>query len=339
MMIDGRWDGAWHPTRGATESGRFQRWDAAFRNWITPDGRPGPTGDGGFAAESGRYHLIVAYACPWASRTLMVRKLKGLTEHIGVSFAQAEWSDEGWRIDDTERAGLAAAGLDVEYVHQIYSRADPAISGRASVPVLWDKHRQTIVNSESADILRMLGSAFAGLVEVGPDLYPEDLRESIDALNTEIYRTLNNGVYRAGFAASQPAYAEAFRDVFTRLDALESRLGDGGPFLFGHRLTEADIRLFVTLVRFDVVYYSLFKCNLRRLVDYDNLYAYARRIFEIPGVAETVNIDHIKRNYYSNRAANPNGIVPIGPEVAPGARLGRVCLRELKGGSTASAGI
>ena len=317
MLVDGHWDGEWHPTKGANESGSFERWDAAFRNWITPDGSAGPTGDDGFAAERDRYHLIVAYACPWASRTLMARKLKGLTDIIDVSFAQAEWSDEGWRIADEERPGLAAAGLDAEYVHQIYSCADPHISGRASVPVLWDKRRKTIVNNESADILRMLNSAFANLVDTGPDLYPEDLREAIDALNAQVYAKLNNGVYRAGFAAEQAAYEEAFADVFATLDMLEARLADQGPFFFGERLTEADVRVFVTLVRFDAVYHGLFKCNLRRITEYASLNAFMWRVYEVPGVAETVNIEHIKRNYYSNRAANPSGIVPLGPEGLP----------------------
>ena len=313
MLVNGRWDGDWHPTKGANESGRFERWDAAFRNWITPDGAAGPTGESGFAAEEGRYHLVLAYACPWASRTLMARELKGLSALIGVSFAQAEWSSEGWRIADEERSGLAAVGLDVEFAHHIYTRADPNASGRASVPILWDRRRQTIVNNESADILRMLNSAFAGLVDRGPDLYPEDLRADIDALNRRVYPTLNNGVYRTGFAANQAAYEDACRDVFAMLDALEAHLDRAGPFLFGERLTEADIRVFVTLVRFDAVYYGLFKCNLRRVVDYPGLKRYVRLLREIPGVEATVNIDHIKRNYYSNRAANPSGIVPLGP--------------------------
>ena len=313
MLIDGRWAGDWHPTEGANESGRFERWDAAFRNWITADGEAGQTGDGGFKAEAGRYHLVLAYACPWASRTLMARSLKGLSDMIGVSFAQAEWSSQGWRIADAERPGLAAAGLDVEFAHQIYARADPEVSGRASVPILWDKHRMTIVNNESADILRMFNSAFTGLVASGPDLYPHDLRAEIDALNEQVYPTLNNGVYRAGFAADQEAYAEACRDVFAMLDALEAHLGRGGPFLFGERLTEADVRVFVTLVRFDAVYHGLFKCNLRRIIDYPALDSYVRHVRQVPGVEDTVNIDHIKRNYYSNRAANPSGIVPLGP--------------------------
>ncbi len=314
MLVDGRWKGDWHPMEGANEGGRFERWTTAFRNWITPDGHPGPTGAGGFAAEGGRYHLIVAYACPWASRTLMARAMKGLAPLIGVSFAQAEWSRQGWRIADDERPALAALGLDVEYVHQIYSRADGHASGRASVPVLWDGRRATIVSNESADILRMLNTAFAALAPCELDLYPEDLRDEIDALNAWTYPCLNNGVYRAGFAATQAAYAEAFADVFAALVRLERRLAQGGPFLMGERFTEADVRVFVTLVRFDAVYYGLFKCNLRRLADYPALLAYTKRVHALPGIAATVNLDHIKRNYHSNRAANPSGIVPLGPE-------------------------
>ncbi len=322
MLVDGRWEGDWHPTEGANESGRFERWTTAFRNWITPDGRPGPTGDGSFAAEGDRYHLVVASACPWASRTLMVRALKGLASLIGVSVAQAEWSRQGWRLADGERSGLAALGLDVEYVHQIYSRADDHVSGRASVPVLWDRRRATIVSNESADILRMLNTAFADLAPSELDLYPDDLRDEIDALNAWTYPCLNNGVYRAGFAATQAAYAEACADVFAALDRLEARLAEDGPFLMGGRLTEADIRVFVTLVRFDAVYHGLFKCNLRRLADYPALFAYTERVYALPGIAATVNLDHIKRNYYSNRAANPSGIVPLGPKSAWGSPAG-----------------
>ena len=239
----------------------------------------------------------------------MARALKGLTSLIGISFAQAEWSRQGWRLADEERSALAALGLDVEYVHQIYSRADGHASGRASVPVLWDKRRAMIVSNESADILRMLNTAFATLAPCDLDLYPEDLNDEIDAMNAWTYPCLNNGV----FAATQGAYAEAFADVFAALDRLEARLAQGGPFLMGERFTEADVRVFVTLVRFDAVYHGLFKCNLRRLVDYPALLAYTRRVHALPGIAATVNLDHIKRNYYSNRAANPSGIVPLGP--------------------------
>ena len=313
MLVDGTWTGEWHPTEGAREDGRFKRWNADFRNWVTADGSPGPSGEGGFRAEAGRYHLVAAYACPWASRTLIARELKGLTAVIGVTFTQAEWSREGWRIADEERASLARIGLDVEFVHQIYARADPRVSGRASVPLLWDRRRATIVSNESADILRMLDSGFGDLADDDLVLCPADLKAEIEELNAWIYPSLNNGVYRAGFAASQQAYDEAFADVFDALDRLEARLDASGPFLLGERLTEVDVRVFVTLVRFDAVYHSLFKCNLRRIADYAGLSAFLQRIIAIPNVGRTVDIDHIKRNYYSNRFANPSGIVPRGP--------------------------
>ena len=315
MLVDGRWIGDWHPTKGADEGGSFRRWDSAFRNWITPDGSAGPTGEGGYKAEPGRYHLILSYACPWASRTFMARELKKLTCVIGVTFTQAEWSKQGWRIADDERSALASIGLDVEFVHEIYARADPHVSGRASVPVLWDRKRATIVNNESNDILRMLNSGFGDLADNRLDLCPSGLQEKIDELNECVYRSLNNGVYRAGFAPTQQAYEEAVVDVFDALEKLERQLAaSSGPFLFGAQLTEADIRVFVTLVRFDVVYYSLFKCNLRRLADYARADGFLAHVANIPEVRRTVRIDHIKRNYYSNLTANPTGIVPIGPQ-------------------------
>ena len=313
MLVNGTWTGEWHPTEGAREDGRFKRWDACFRDWVTVDGSPGPSGEGGFRAEAGRYHLVAAYACPWASRTLIARELKGLTAVIGVTFTQAEWSREGWRIADDEQAALAKIGLNVEFVHQIYARANPCVSGRASVPLLWDRRRATIVSNESADILRMLDSGFGELADDGLTLRPADLEAEIDELNAWIYPSLNNGVYRAGFASTQQAYEEAFADVFAALDRLEARLAVSGPFLLGERFTEADVRVFVTLVRFDAVYHGLFKCNLRRVADYARLSAFLERIVAIPEVGRTVNIDHIKRNYYSNRFANPSGIVPRGP--------------------------
>ena len=313
MLVDGTWTGEWHPTEGAREDGRFKRWDARFRSWVTVDGSPGSSGEGGFRAEAGRYHLVASHACPWASRTLIARELKGLTGVVGVTFTQAEWSREGWRIADDERAGLAAIGLDVEFVHEIYARADPRVSGRASVPLLWDKRRATIVSNESADILRMLDSGFGRLADDGLILCPVDLKAEIDALDAWIYPSLNNGVYRAGFAETQEAYEDAFEDVFDALDRLEARLAAVGPFLLGERFTEADVRVFVTLVRFDAVYHGLFKCNLRRIADYLRLAGFLERVIAIPGVGKTVNIDHIKRNYHSNRFANPSGIVPRGP--------------------------
>ncbi|MDE1566585.1 glutathione S-transferase family protein [Aquabacter sp. P-9] len=314
MLVDGKWTKDWQPVQGTDSKGGFVRQDSGFRNFVTPDGAPGPTGEGGFPAQAGRYHLYVGYICPWASRTLMARKLKGLEDAISVSVVEPALTDQGWRFGDypgADRDTLNGA----TYMHELYSRADPHYTGRATIPVLWDKERGTIVNNESADIIRMFNSGFGALASSGIDLYPENLRGGIDALNADIYPTLNNGVYRAGFATTQEAYEEAFWDVFGMLDHLEPRLAEGGPFLFGEQITEADIRLFVTLVRFDAAYYGLFKCNLRRLADYPALSAYLLRVLAVPGVRETVNIDHIKRGYYSIKALNPSGVVPVGPDL------------------------
>lgn len=278
------------------------------------DGNAGPTGEAGFKAEAGRYHLYVAFICPWASRTLIARKLKGLEDVITVSVVEPALTNQGWRFGDypgSDRDVLNGA----TYMHEIYTKADPHYTGRATVPVLWDKHKQTIVNNESADILRILNSGFGSLARTDIDLYPEQLHTKINALNERIYPRLNNGVYRAGFATTQIAYDEAFRDVFGMLHELEDGLTGQGPFLFGDSFTETDIRLFVTLVRFDAAYYSLFKCNLRRLVDYPALSMWLTRVLEIPGIRETVNIDHIKQGYYSIKALNPTGIVPLGPDL------------------------
>ncbi len=314
MLVNGKWTADWHPVQATDANGRFVRKDSQFRNWITLDGRPGPTGKGGFAAEAGRYHLYVALSCPWASRTLLTRKLKGLGDIISVAVVEPFMTDQGWRFGDYPGATRDALN-GATYLHELYTRAEPFYTGRATVPVLWDKQKRTIVNNESADIVRMLNDAFRDFSNNDLDLYPPDLRADIDTLNEPIYRKLNNGVYRAGFATTQQAYEEAFCDVFEMLDELERRL-EGRSFLFGDRLTETDIRLFVTLVRFDAAYHGLFKCNLRRLVDYRNLMAYLQRMLGIPGVSETVNIDHIKRSYYSIKALNPTGIVPLGPELS-----------------------
>ncbi|WP_299131181.1 glutathione S-transferase family protein [uncultured Amaricoccus sp.] len=311
MLVDGKWTTDWHPVQAKDEKGGFVRQVSSFRNWVTPDGAPGPTGTGGFEAEAGRYHLYVALICPWASRTLIGRALKGLDEAIPVSIVEPALGEQGWRFGDYPGSTRDMVN-GATYMHEIYTRADPAYSGRATVPVLWDKRRRTIVNNESADILRMMNDGFGALASGEIDLYPVDLRARIDALNAEIYPTLNNGVYRAGFATTQIAYDEAVAGVFASLDALEQRLA-AGPFLTGARFTEADIRLFVTLVRFDAAYHGIFKCNLRRLADYPRLEAYSRRILALPGVRETVSIDHIKRGYYSIKALNPTGIVPAGP--------------------------
>jgi glutathionyl-hydroquinone reductase len=314
MLMNGKWVADWQPVQAKDEKGGFVRQTSSFRNWITADGSAGPTGEGGFKAEPGRYHLYVALICPWASRTLIGRNLKGLEDVISVSVVEPELSDQGWRFGEGGRADPDTLN-GVSWLHEIYTRADPGISGRATVPVLWDKQRGTIVNNESADILRMMNSGFGDLADDSLDLYPAELRDEIDALNARIYPRLNNGVYRAGFATTQVAYEEAFHEVFAMLDELETRLGDGRDYLLGRQFTEADVRLFVTLVRFDVAYHGLFKCNLRRIADYPALSAYQSRILALPGVRDTVSIDHIKRGYYSIKALNPTGIVPVGPEL------------------------
>ncbi|KLK91758.1 glutathione S-transferase [Microvirga vignae] len=313
MLVNGKWSAEWHPVQAKDAKGGFVRQTSSFRNWITPDGSVGPTGEAGFKAEAGRYHLYVALICPWASRTLIARTLKGLENAISVSIVEPALTDQGWRFGEGGGATQDAMN-EATYIHEIYTKADPTFTGRATVPVLWDKERQTIVNNESADIVRMFNSGFGSLANDTYDLYPEDLRVSIDALNDIIYPGLNNGVYRAGFATTQEAYEEAFHQVFTTLDRLEGLLSDR-VFLFGDRLTETDIRLFVTLIRFDAAYHGLFKCNLRRIADYPHLSTYLDRMLDIPGIAATVSIDHIKRGYYSIKALNPNGIVPVGPKL------------------------
>ncbi|WP_020186289.1 glutathione S-transferase family protein [Methylopila sp. 73B] len=314
MLMNGKWTADWQPVQAKDEKGGFVRQTSSFRNWVTPDGSAGPTGEGGFPAEAGRYHLYVALICPWASRTLIARKLKGLEDAVSVSVVEPALTDEGWRFGDYPGSDRDEVN-GVTFLHELYTRADPTVSGRATVPVLWDRERQTIVNNESADIVRMMNSGFGALADEGIDLYPADLCGSIDALNDRIYPRLNNGVYRAGFATTQVAYDEAFGDVFGMLDELETHL-ETRTFLLGERLTEADIRLFVTLIRFDAAYHGLFKCNLRRVADYPNLSAYVNRILAVPGVAGTVSIDHIKRGYYSIKSLNPSGIVPLGPRLA-----------------------
>jgi len=321
MLVDGKWTTQWHPVQATDAKGGFVRQTSSFRHWVTPDGSPGPTGKGGFKAEPGRYHLYVALICPWASRTLIGRKLKSLDGAVGVSVVEPVMTDQGWRFGDypgSDRDPLNGAA----YVHELYTRADSRFTGRATVPVLWDRETSTIVNNESADILRILNSGFGAMADLRVDLYPEALRTEIDGWNDRIYPSLNNGVYRAGFATTQVAYEEAFDDVFAMLDALERHLADRA-FLVGDTLTEADVRLFVTLIRFDAAYHGLFKCNLRRLAEYPALTSYLRRILAVDGIRQTVNIDHIKRGYYSIKALNPNGIVPLGPDlgaILPAAR-------------------
>ena len=310
MLVDGKWVESWHPVQKADEKGRFIRQVSSFRNWITPDGSAGPTGVGGFKAEPGRYRLYVALICPWASRTLIARKLKGLEAIIPVTVVNPVLADQGWRF-----GGYPGADDDplfgADYLHELYTRADPTFTGRATVPVLWDSLQIGIVNNESADILRMFDTAFEHLIPSDLRLYPSDLVPAIDALNAEIYDRLNNGVYKAGFAVTQEAYDEAVEGVFGMLDALEERLT--GDYLFGAGLTETDIRLFVTLIRFDAAYHGLFKTNRRQIADYPRLTAYLRRILMLPGIRETVDMDHITRGYYAIKALNPTGIRPTGP--------------------------
>lgn len=313
MLVNGKWTTDWQPVQATDEKGGFVRQTSSFRNWVTPDGRPGPTGEGGFRAESGRYHLYVALICPWASRTLAARKLKRLDEVVSVSVVEPALTAEGWRFGDYPGADRDEL-LGATYMHEIYTRADPRFTGRATVPVLWDKQLATIVNNESSDIVRMLNSGFGALASDAFDLYPEAHRTEIDEINARLYPALNNGVYRAGFAVTQGAYEEAFADVFACLDELEARL-EGRQFLVGQTLTEADIRAFVTLVRFDAAYHGLFKCNKRRILDYPRLQAYLMSLLALPGLRETVDIDHIKHGYYSVVALNPNRIVPVGPYI------------------------
>ncbi|WP_342323550.1 glutathione S-transferase family protein [Kosakonia sp. BYX6] len=314
MLIEGKWTADWHPVQATDEKGGFVRQTSSFRHWVTPDGAPGMTGDGGFQAEAGRYHLYVALICPWASRTLIARKLKGLEATISVSVVEPWLLDEGWHFGDYPGADRDTLN-QTEWLHQLYTRADPRFTGRATVPVLWDKQTRTIVNNESADIVRMLNSGFGELARADIDLYPQHLRDEIDHLNAEIYPKLNNGVYRAGFATTQLSYEEAVNDVFAMLDKLENHLAKRS-FLCGEPLTEADIRLFVTLIRFDAAYHGLFKCNRRKLAEYPHLDRYLRQMLAVPGIRETVNIDHIKQGYYSIKALNPNGIVPQGPDLS-----------------------
>jgi putative glutathione S-transferase len=315
LLVDGHWQDQWYDN--AKTGGSFVRQDSAFRNWVTADGSPGPSGVGGFKAEPGRYLLYVSLACPWAHRTLIVRSLKGLTDMIDVSVVHWLMLDNGWTFQDGP--GVVPDPLfGARFLHEIYTRAMPNYTGRVTVPVLWDKASGGIVSNESSELIRMFNTAFDGCGAAAGDFYPEDLRDDIDAFNARIYDTVNNGVYKAGFATTQQAYESAFVALFETLDFLEQRLGTR-RFLFGDRLTEADWRLFTTLVRFDPVYVGHFKCNLRRIVDYPKLSAYLRDLYRMPGIAETVNLVHIKNHYYqSHRMINPTGIVPLGPEIGLG---------------------
>jgi glutathionyl-hydroquinone reductase len=323
LLVDGVWQDQWYDTKST--GGRFVRKDSAFRNWITADGSPGPTGTGGFKAEAGRYHLYVSLACPWAHRTLIMRKLKGLEAMIDVSAVHWRMLDHGWTFE--EGPGVIPDTVNrADYLYQVYTAATPDYTGRVTVPVLWDKASGAIVNNESAEIIRMLNLAFDGIGAEPGDYYPRDLRPEIDSLNARIYDAVNNGVYKAGFATAQHAYEEAVRPLFETLDALDERLSSQ-RYLCGERMTEADIRLFTTLVRFDPVYVGHFKCNLRRIADYPHLSGYLRDLYQTPGIAETVNMHHIKAHYYeSHKTINPSGIVPLGPAMDLDAPHGRDAL-------------
>lgn len=311
QLVDGVWQDVWYDT--TSTGGRFKRSTSQFRNWITADGQPGEHGVGGFVAEKDRYHLYVSLACPWAHRTLLMRKLKGLEQIIPVSVVHPLMLENGWTFADDFPGASGDPLYHADFLYQLYLRADPHYSGRVTVPVLWDKQRQTIVSNESADILRMFNSAFDGVGARAGDYYPAELREKIDRLNGWIYDTVNNGVYKAGFATSQEAYDEAVNGVFTSLERLEQILGQH-RYLTGDRLTEADLRLWTTLVRFDPVYVTHFKCDKRRISDYLNLYGFLRDIYQLPGVDETVDMAHIRHHYYRSHATiNPYGIISIGP--------------------------
>jgi putative glutathione S-transferase len=323
LLIDGQWHDRWYDT--GESGGRFVRSAAQCRNWVTPDGSPGPSGEGGFTAEPGRYHLYVSLACPWAHRTLILRRLKGLEDMIGVSVVHWLMREHGWTF--AAAPGATGDGLHgARYLHEVYTRADPGYSGRVTVPVLWDRRTGAIVSNESSEIIRMLNSAFDGVGALPGDYYPEPLRSEIDRVNARVYATVNNGVYRAGFATTQAAYDEAVVELFASLDWLEELLSRR-RYLAGDRATEADWRLFTTLLRFDPVYHGHFKCNLRRLVDYPNLWAYTRELYQWPGVAETVDFVHIKGHYYASHGTiNPTGIVPMGPVIDFAAPHGREAL-------------
>lgn len=310
MLVDGEWTDKWYDT--AATGGRFVRSGAQFRNWITADGSPGPSGEGGFPAEAGRYHLYVSLACPWAHRTLIFRALKGLETMVSVSVVNPYMGENGWTFEPG--VGVIADPVgQADFLYQVYLRAQSDYSGRVTVPILWDLKRNTIVSNESSEIIRMLNVAFDGIGAKAGNYAPPDLQNEIDAINEQVYQTVNNGVYKAGFATEQPVYESEVRALFESLDELGSRLSRQ-RYLLGNRVTEADWRLFTTLIRFDAVYHGHFKCNLRRLIDYPSLWGYTRELYQWPGVAGTVDLQHIKQHYYrSHPTINPNGIVPLGP--------------------------
>ena len=310
LLVDGQWVDQWYDTKKT--GGRFVRTQTQFRNWITADGSAGPTGQAGYKAEADRYHLYVSLACPWASRTLMIRTLKGLEDMISISVVHPLMLEDGWTFEEGEGV-IGDPIFQARYLHQVYTAVKPDYTGRVTVPVLFDKKTKTIVNNESSEIIRMLNTAFDGLGAKPGNYVPDQWLEEIDAVNDFVYHRINNGVYKAGFATKQEVYEEEVTTLFAALDQMEERLA-GQDYLVGNRLTEADIRLFTTLVRFDAVYFGHFKCNLKPLTAYPNLWAYTKRIYQLPGMAQTVNFDHIKRHYYgSHKTINPTGVIPAGP--------------------------
>ena len=312
LLVDGKWHNQWYDTEGS--GGRFIRQESQFRNWITPDGSAGPSGEGGFKAEPRRYHLYVALACPWANRALIMRKLKGLEEMVSVSVVNPLMAENGWTFEPAEGV-IPDPVIDANYLYEVYTHVEPEYSGRVTVPVLYDLKQNKIVNNESAEIMRILNSAFDEVGAKAGDYYPEELRSEIDTINEKVYHSVNNGVYKAGFATKQEVYQEEVIKLFDALDELEERLGEN-RYLVGDQITEADWRLFTTLIRFDSVYYGHFKCNIKRITDYKNLWRYTRELYNWPGIAETVNFKHIKEHYYrSHKNINPTGIVPVGPEL------------------------
>lgn len=312
MLVDGKWHDVWYPTDES--KGRFVRSAAQFRNWVTEDGAAGPSGRAGFKAEVGRYHLYVSHACPWANRTLIFRKLKGLEEIISLSVVHWHMGDAGWTFEQGEDV-IADPIINAKHLSELYIEANEIYSGRVTVPVLWDKKINTIVSNESSEIVRMLNSAFDNVGAKAGDYYPEALREEIDVINARVYNTINNGVYKCGFATAQESYVEALMPLFETLDWLEQRLSSQ-RYLLGNEINEGDWRLFTTLIRFDAVYVGHFKCNLKRLVDYTNLWAYTRDLYQQPGIAELINMQHIKAHYYgSHTTINPTSVIPLGPIV------------------------
>ena len=312
LLVDGQWHDQWYDT--AESGGRFIRSEAQFRNWVSADGSAGPSGTGGFKAEPGRYHLYVSHACPWAHRVMIYRSIKGLSEAISLSVVDWFMGDKGWQFGDSPGA-IRDPIHSADYLYQVYLASEPNYSGRVTVPILWDKHTNQIVNNESSELIRMLNSAFDECGAKPGDYYPAHLQNEIDEINARVYETLNNGVYKCGFATTQEAYDEAVVPLFDTLDWLEKLLHER-EYLLGEKITEADWRLFTTLIRFDPVYVGHFKCNLKRVVDYPNLWRYTRRLYAFPGVAETVHFDHIKNHYYgSHETINPSRVVPKGPEL------------------------